>query len=121
MTPEQKKAVDLATEIGKLGGYVVSLVPPSQDDLIIRFQLEVAHEEFVLGELKGWGWSPERTGGGMRFHVLGHTTPVSHWMIKIPLERVPVQDDGKSYFGELSKGKKAPTEADLIATGLGKK
>jgi hypothetical protein len=116
MTPEQQRAVDLATKIGELGGFVVSIVPP--DDLVVRFQVVADASDKVIATLREEGWEPTRIGTGPRFMPLGNVIMVNSYAVRIPHERVAVQDDGKQYFGELSKGKKAPSEADVMAASL---
>src|SRR5262249_32012323 len=111
VTNEQQKAVDLATEIGKLGGFVVSVTPPSMSDLSIRFQVLVKDDERIIGELKGWGWSPQRIVSGPRFSVLGTIDPCNSYLVRIPLERTVVPPDKP--FGEISKPKDLKAEAEL--------
>jgi len=111
MSPEQKKAVDLAAEIGRLGGFVVSVTPPSMDNLTIRFQVLVRDDERIIGELKGWGWAPQRIGSGPRFSVLGTVDPCNSYLIRIPIERTAIRDD--RIVGELSQPKDLKAESEL--------
>jgi len=70
-----------------------------------------------VGMQPRWGWSPSRIGSGMRFMALGDTVPCNSYSVRIPVERTPVRD-GRQYFGEVSKGKQTPTEADVLASAF---
>ena len=88
LTSEQQKAVDLATEIGKLGGYVVSVVPPGLDDLVLRWQVPVGEtDDRMMAKLREWGWRPDRIGTGPRFDPLGGTIQTNSYSVRIPVER----------------------------------
>lgn len=88
LTDEQRKAVDLAAEITKLGGYVVSLVPPGVDDLVLRWQAPTGEtDDRIMAALKEWGWRPDRIGTGPRFDPLGGAIQTNSYSVRIPVER----------------------------------
>jgi hypothetical protein len=121
LTSEQQKAVDLGREIEKMGGFVVSLLPPSGDDLTIRWQVPAgAIDDQLMAKLREWGWQPRLIGNGPRFDPLGGVMQTNSYLVRIPVERAAVPPDQP--FGKLSEGKKSVMdEADKILASFQKK
>jgi hypothetical protein len=95
LTSEQQKAVDLGHEIEKMGGFVVSLLPPALDDLVLRWQVPAGSiDQQLMAALQEWGWTPARVGSGPRFDPLGGTVLTNSYEVRIPVERAPVLEAG---------------------------
>jgi hypothetical protein len=89
LTETQRTAQRLAHEIGKLGGFVVSLPLANP----IRFQV-LEPSDAIINTLREWGWQPTRCGAGLRFCPDG-ARPCTTYQVDLGPERQDVPTDNR--------------------------
>jgi len=116
MTPNRKQVAEaLKDEIGRLGGFVVS-VPNDVERIRFQFLIPCAQELHKLCEL---GFEPTFRNAGLRFH---HDTavPCHTYEVVLPVERqMPVQD--RTIHGEIATKEKPSAELEATKKSLGLK
>jgi hypothetical protein len=114
LTEQQRTLQRLVQEIGKLGGFVISV--PMHNP--IRFQVLDSNHEPIIATLKEWGWEPQLCSAGLRFCPNG-AQPCMTYQIQLAPERQPVFDD--RIKGELAEPrKKTDLEVEAVMRYLGR-
>jgi hypothetical protein len=109
LTEQQRTLQRLVQEIGKLGGFVVSV--PLHNP--IRFQVLDSNHEPIIATLKEWGWEPQLCSAGLRFCPNG-AQPCMTYQIQLAPERQPVFDD-RIIRGELASEDRKRSDVELEA------
>jgi hypothetical protein len=113
LSERQKKAADLAREIGKLDGVWVVSPLPLDDSARLRFQVLDSCRNEVVQLLRDWGWQPTFRSVLPRVSYTG-LQGAGVYEIDIPRDRTPVQDDRPR--GEIATREKLAAEkAHLVA------
>jgi hypothetical protein len=111
LTERQQQAQALTHELQRLGAFVLSPMPLS-DDAKLRFQVLDDDREFLLGKISSWGWSPTLQGAVPRFTPQG-ALPSTIYELDLPRPRQAVVDD-RTIKGEIASNKAANAEVEAF-------
>jgi hypothetical protein len=119
MNARQKKAEDLARELGKMPGcWVVSPLPLDDDARGLRVQILDSERDKVITTLCEWKWLPAMVQNHPRFCPDG-LKAASLFEVEIPKERQSVLPDSPKVSGELARREKPNVETEAIRRYLG--